>query len=153
MTTNVQKFEKGLAQEMDGWMWNFARPISFICKKAVDGEIDFTLDPKSTEFKHLVISLANEFYTEDDDYVDIEAIEVGINAIAVLASGDRGEIDNQVLVDFEDETVRKSFHGLTMSKIVQMFKGKPIEAAKAIANAVYTPINNGKVVPLPYPHS
>lgn len=144
---SLQKFEKGFGQEMDGWMYNFSEPIQFICKKAVDGEIDFTLDPDSIEFKNLVLALANEFYADNEDGNDLEAIELGINAIALLASGDTEEIKNQHLNDFEEDD--NGYQDLTINQIVNMFKGQPIKAAKAIANAQHKLWKR----PLPYPHS
>ena len=141
--SDIEKFEKGFAEELDGWMWNFLQPLEFVCKKAVDGEIDFTLDPDSIEYKNLVLALATEFYTDPEDFLDLEAIGLAINSIALLASGDREEIENQLLVYFKEY----DFGGLSIKRIVTMFKGKPIEVAKAFANSLH---GTGS---LPYPHS
>lgn len=149
-------FEKYLAEEMDGWMWNMTTPVEYVMKRIVNGDVDENIKPYSDEAAPFIKELADAFvdanikrYPELDQTNHEEGVATAIHAAKALMSGSPGQIEEQLLVYLSEAHDNGKFGILTYERVADVYKGKFVEAAKALANAVVI-FGNRK---LPYPHS
>lgn len=146
------QFEQCLAEEMDGWMFNFVTPLAYVMKRIVNGDVDETIRPYSDEQEPFIKRLAQEFIEEDPRHSEVnqdEGIATAIHAAQALASGDPGRIEEQLMVYLSEAQKEGKYLALTYEHIADTYKGDFVRAAKAIANALAIFGNRQ----LPYPHS